>query len=179
MASRLKGLEDTWDIGSGFSEPDPVQRALRAIQGGSATLADFRLVMAKDIRLHQAWVAIKSGYFLQVREKGGEPWAWWPTDVAASIAALPLGVEPRADQVERLLSPIRGWHRGQRRTLRSPADQRAAEFCFGLWRASCTMVVCLGRPDGRPLRAAMSRGDFDNAHQVLQAAGLPLPLCPR
>jgi hypothetical protein len=63
--------------------------------GGLGDACRLSIDVAKDIRLRQAWVAIKSGYFLQVRKTGGEPWAWWPTDVAASIAALPLGVEPR------------------------------------------------------------------------------------
>jgi hypothetical protein len=169
VASRLKALEGVWGSGPGIDRPNRLDGPLGAVWDGSARLRDFHLVMEPALPAVRAWVAGRSGRFRRDPLTGKQPWAWWPMDLAAAIASVPLDEEPDPELVERLLGHIRCWQRRGRLAKGDATLQKAASFCSAQWQMASAMIVALGAPDGRPLRTAIARGEFR------ATAGFPTP----
>lgn len=173
---RLSRLEGALNVRPGLDKVDPLEKALRVVQDGTAWPRDFRLVMEPELPTVRAWLAARSARFQPDPETGKQPWVWWPADAAAAIAAIPLGEEPEAGLVESLLIHIRRWHGRPEVPGHNVTLQRATAFCYAQWRSASAMLVALGAPDGRPLRTAIGRGEFSTDAELRGlASGKPTP----
>ncbi|CAN5857814.1 hypothetical protein BH24ACT15_BH24ACT15_35950 [soil metagenome] len=119
----------------------------------------------------RAVLTVRSKYFAAIRASGWEPWAAWPIDVAASIAAVPLGLRPDPRLVtciqELTRTPLAA---GGADWRRHPPN--VARGIYEWWHGQCYMLVALGAPDGLPLRQAIHDGQYADAEEVVREAGV-------
>jgi len=162
---RIEQLEDAFDVTDG---PPPSEKDLarKRIACGTATVDDFVTVFQDDLDFARAVIVARSPYFALVRYHGFEPWAWGPLDVAASIAALPLGTEPSERLLERST-----WRVGQQ-LLRPKGKSQVARLAshpglHSLWVETNLNALALGSPDGLPLREQMADGTWDGAVEAV------------
>ncbi len=158
-------------------------RAKLRVEQGLAAMRDFVMAIGPEITYLRCVIIARSRFFALIRFHGWEPRACAPLDVAASIAALPLGAGPSEQLLERSTWMVN--------TPLSRSELKSYTAAMYLWLHEEWMItnycaIALGAPDGLPLREEMAAGDWDNAvvelcseDEVLsELAGPPQP-CQR
>ncbi len=170
---RLAVVEAALGIDPSIYRETGHERAERAVYDGRATQLDFEICFTPGIHEIRSMIVVRSRLFRQARATGLEPYAPDPKDIAASVAALPLGQEPRPNLVERLTrAASRPPGAGSPPSGRSRYHRARTASEFEEWVQAGAMLVALGAPDGLPLRRAMAAGEHDDADRVVDQCGL-------
>lgn len=164
-ARRLERLELHYRIDT--TEGTPRERATRAVERGLANQDDFRLWLEEPwLGIFQAIIVARSQYFRAIRETGWEPWNAWPWDVAADIAAIPLGQSPSQRQMD-----IISWHVGQQLIVPKRLQQSHAVFRWKPlhrhWMETNSLFLALGDATGITLREQIAAGAWDGSTQFI------------